>query len=48
MFENVLLILADVAPEPFERFASNGGLYAVIAAVAAVVVGSVLLLRKKK
>ena len=48
MFENVLLILADIAPEPFERITSNGGLYAIIAAVAVVVVGSVLFLRRKK
>ncbi|MBQ6655639.1 MAG: hypothetical protein IJM79_08990 [Erysipelotrichaceae bacterium] len=48
MFENALLILADVVIDPMERITSSDGFVPVVGAVAAVVVGAVLFLLKKK
>ena len=48
MFVNYLPFLADIAPDPIGRVTSNDGILPIIGAVAAVVIGAVLFLLKKK
>ena len=48
MFENALLILADVVIDPMERIMESDSIVPIVGAVAAVVIGAVLFLLKKK
>ncbi|MCR5066593.1 MAG: LPXTG cell wall anchor domain-containing protein [Erysipelotrichaceae bacterium] len=48
MFENYLPVLADIAVDPIGKVAESDGILPIVGAVAAVVIGAVLFLLKKK